>query len=227
MTATRARPHPGGLKSKTYRDGGLFAAPASEITLGLDPSYSGFGAVALAPSGAYAAWLYQAPGGGVRRLVEIERWITRLVEVLDSRHEIVQIAMEGYAHGARYGREQAGELGATVKLALVKTLGVDRQTAYPTIVAPPTLKKYVTGKGTGDKNTILLKVFQSWGVEFSDDNLADAYALARLAAGWDDVVFSTAAAERARQDFAYRREVYKNLTRYTEWALDTPRKAAG
>ena len=28
---------------------------------------------------------------------------------------------------------------------------------------------------------MLLKVFQKWGVEFSNDNLADAYSLARFA----------------------------------------------
>jgi Holliday junction resolvasome RuvABC endonuclease subunit len=49
------------------------------------------------------------------------------------------------------------------------------------IIAPGTLKKFVTGDGRAKKDLMLLKVFKKWGVEFADDNLADAYSLARLA----------------------------------------------
>jgi crossover junction endodeoxyribonuclease RuvC len=45
------------------------------------------------------------------------------------------------------------------------------------------LKKYATGKGTSKKQEMLLQIYKRWGVEFSDDNAADAYALARLAGG--------------------------------------------
>jgi hypothetical protein len=55
---------------------------------------------------------------------------------------------------------------------------------YPLIIAPTTLKKYVTGKGTGvQKNQMLLNVYKKWGVEFTDDNAADSYGLAHLASG--------------------------------------------
>lgn len=47
---------------------------------------------------------------------------------------------------------------------------------------PPTqLKKFVTGTGKCQKNLMLLKCFKRFGVEFSDDNICDAYCLARLA----------------------------------------------
>jgi len=49
------------------------------------------------------------------------------------------------------------------------------------VIPPGSLKKFVTGKGNAKKNLMLLKVFKKWGVEFDDDNLADAYSLARLA----------------------------------------------
>ena len=52
------------------------------------------------------------------------------------------------------------------------------------------LKKYVTGKGQGvKKNQILLNVYKKWGVEFMDDNAADSYALARIAAGMADLSY--------------------------------------
>jgi crossover junction endodeoxyribonuclease RuvC len=49
------------------------------------------------------------------------------------------------------------------------------------IVTPTQLKKFVTGSGKVQKNLMLLKIYKKWGIEFSDDNIADAYALARFA----------------------------------------------
>ncbi len=49
------------------------------------------------------------------------------------------------------------------------------------IIAPSTLKKFVTGSGRGKKELMLLKVYKKFGVEFEDHNLADAYSLARMA----------------------------------------------
>ena len=49
------------------------------------------------------------------------------------------------------------------------------------VVAPNTLKKYITGKGNTKKNLILMKVYKRWGIEFDCDDLADAYGLAQMA----------------------------------------------
>jgi crossover junction endodeoxyribonuclease RuvC len=51
------------------------------------------------------------------------------------------------------------------------------------IVPPKTLKVFIAGKGNGNckKNLILKEVYKKWGVDFTDDNLADAYGLARYA----------------------------------------------
>lgn len=49
------------------------------------------------------------------------------------------------------------------------------------IIAPGTLKKFVTGKGNSKKELMLLKAYKKWGIEFDDHNLCDAYGLARLA----------------------------------------------
>lgn len=48
------------------------------------------------------------------------------------------------------------------------------------IVAPTTLKKFITGKGNMKKDVILLEIFKRYDVEFYDDNLGDAYGLARI-----------------------------------------------
>ena len=49
------------------------------------------------------------------------------------------------------------------------------------IIAPGTLKKFVTGKGNSKKDLMLLKVYKRWGVECDDHNLCDADGLARMA----------------------------------------------
>lgn len=49
------------------------------------------------------------------------------------------------------------------------------------IIAPGTLKKFVTGSGAAKKEQMLLQTYKKWGIEFKDNNTADAYGLARLA----------------------------------------------
>ncbi len=49
------------------------------------------------------------------------------------------------------------------------------------LVTPMQLKKFITGKGAGEKSLILREVFRRWEVEASDDNQADAVGLAHLA----------------------------------------------
>jgi Holliday junction resolvasome RuvABC endonuclease subunit len=49
------------------------------------------------------------------------------------------------------------------------------------IIAPPTLKKWVTGSGRADKKQMIDKVEERWNIKFKDNNLADAYGLARMA----------------------------------------------
>ena len=50
----------------------------------------------------------------------------------------------------------------------------------PFEVVPPTvLKKFVTGKGTAKKELMLLQVYKKFGIEFRDNNICDAYCLAK------------------------------------------------
>lgn len=149
--------------------------------VGVDQSYTGFGLVVYYADGSYNAQKGTFPtnkyANDVERLLAIEGWLTERLP-----DNIAYVAMEGYANGAKFGREQAGELGAVVKRALYKTTG-----SMPAIVKPTVLKKYITGSGAAKKNQILLGVFKRWGEEFTDDNLADAYGLARFAADLDRV----------------------------------------
>lgn len=182
------------MKNLQVQDGGLLAAGPRPVVVGIDQSYSGFGLTVLTTTGPalHFSWLYKGQGSGVERLVDIQSWLGSVIaKISNDGHEVKAVAHEGYAPGAKFGREIAGELGAVVKMTLHFTLPFT-----PVYSVPPTrLKKYVTGKGTAvAKNQMLLQVYKKWGVEFHDDNLADSYGLAHLVSG--------------RASTAYEREVY-------------------
>lgn len=48
------------------------------------------------------------------------------------------------------------------------------------VVAPTTLKKYITGKGNAPKEQMLMETLRNYGVAFVDNNLCDAFGLATL-----------------------------------------------
>lgn len=158
----------------------------SKVFMGIDQSYSGF-AVALIFESSYRVEVYKSELKGTDRLKDIQRYLREII----AGYEVQDVAMEGYAYGVQMAH-MAGELGGMVKLTLLE-YGI-----YPLIVAPSMLKKYVTGKGTGvQKNQMLLNIYKKWGIEFTDDNAADAYALAKLASGGAET--------------AYEKEVVKKL----------------
>jgi hypothetical protein len=167
-------------------DGGLDLTDKSAKYVGIDQSYSGFGITVINADLKFQTQVYKSVGSGVERLRDIAMWLGE--EFFEATHNVQDSAMEGYAYGSTMSH-MLGELGGMVKLEC-RSWWYDNKAKYPLIVPPTTLKKYITGKGTGiQKNQILLHTFKKWGVEFSDDNAADSYALARIAAGIGNVAY--------------------------------------
>jgi len=166
------------------------------IALGIDQSYSGFAITAFSlDSEEFYTQVYKAENSGVVRLVNIRIFLTDFINKFNVEDEIVDAAMEGYAYKSIMAH-MLGELGAIVKLTCYEN--IYGTAAYPLIVSPPMLKKYVSGKGTGvQKNQMLLHIYKKWNIEFSDDNAADSYALARIAA--------------SKHDFDYEKEIINKL----------------
>jgi crossover junction endodeoxyribonuclease RuvC len=76
------------------------------------------------------------------------------------------------------------QIGSGIKLAMLGTairLSLYERGIPFVIVSPLQLKKFVTGKGVGDKSMILREVFKRWGIDAKDDNQADASVLSYLA----------------------------------------------
>jgi crossover junction endodeoxyribonuclease RuvC len=178
----------------------VFGKPLSpkvkRIAVGIDQSYSGFGVTLMdMDSEAYYTVVFKGESVGVDRLLNIQEKLWLIIEETLNASEVV-VGMEGYAFGSQMAN-MAGELGAVVKLTLHDLLHKFHG-KYPYIIPPTVLKKYVTGKGNGvQKNQILLSVYKKWGVEFTDDNAADSYALAHLVAG--------------KSNLTYEREIYHNI----------------
>jgi crossover junction endodeoxyribonuclease RuvC len=110
---------------------------------------------------------------------EIEERILHIEEsVIDffSGDKLSITYVEGLAFGARgQAMLQLAGLHFHIRIAL-RLEGINFK-----VIAPPTVKKFVTGKGNAKKELMLLRVYKKWGESFNDNNLCDAYSLARLA----------------------------------------------
>ena len=89
------------------------------------------------------------------------------------------IVIEGFSYGSK-GRSvfDIAYLGWRIREELERLRTEDN---IPWLEVPPSqLKKFATGQGNANKEIILQQVYKRWGVEFSDNNQADAYVLARI-----------------------------------------------
>jgi Holliday junction resolvasome RuvABC endonuclease subunit len=162
-------------------DGGLTKDQAL-VAIGIDQSLTGFAlsAVSIAEPEKHITWVYKSPYFGIERLADIRQWLIDTLDYVSDGHGIVDIAMEGSVL-ASHSALVLGELAAVVKMAIYDYFGEDENCRYPLKIPPMTLKKYAAGKGNAKKQEMLMQIYKRWGIEFNDDNAADAYALGRLA----------------------------------------------
>jgi len=107
------------------------------------------------------------------RIKRIEKIKNDIMKFLDKSVDIVVI--EGYSFLSRKGQAfSLGELGGVIKYFII-------QNSYNLIeVSPTQLKKFVTGKGNCEKDLMLKEVYKYWKADFNDNNLADAFGLAKI-----------------------------------------------
>jgi Holliday junction resolvasome RuvABC endonuclease subunit len=138
--------------------------------LGIDPSLTGCG-LALVEDGRYiGSQLVSTPAEWLRgqRLAHI----ANAVRVSVKNWDIVIVAMEGYAFGSPFNREEMGEVGGVIKATLY-AMGIE-----PVIWPNPSWKKALLGVGSLKKEDLKLPVFQRYGVEIKDMNELEAYCVA-------------------------------------------------
>jgi Holliday junction resolvasome RuvABC endonuclease subunit len=102
------------------------------------------------------------------------RWKAIVDAVLMCAETANVIVMEGYSFGSMPGQSRIHELGGIVRYHLA------REQHNWLEVPPSTLKKFLTGKGNADKNVVLKEVYRRYGLDLNDDNMADAFGLAKI-----------------------------------------------
>jgi Holliday junction resolvasome RuvABC endonuclease subunit len=188
----------------------------TDIYVGIDPGVSNCAVVAFSPTkGLVEAW---KPKGsipaGVMRLRYLMVHIDGAMRRFKGEGQILQVAVEHYSMAEKYGQHASGEVGGTIKLTLLTYFGADDRRAFPLLVAPQQLKKFVAGNGNIKKSMIPKEVYKRWGEDFNDENLAEAYGLARMAHAFD-----------ADPDMTqFQRDVMKNLVGRTEWVPPLPER---
>jgi len=158
----------------------------TDLYIGIDPGSKNCAMVVWSPTrGLIATW---KPKGtmpkGVLRLSRLMEQIGQEFLKLardDLQGCIKMIAMEAYSMAEKYGQHASGEVGAAIKLAVLSQFDPQDRRAYPVLVAPQQLKKFVAGNGNARKDMIPKEVLKRWSVDFDDPNLAEAYVLARIA----------------------------------------------
>lgn len=154
--------------------------------LGLDLSLTGTGWVLFNQNESWDSGLIDTDKmKGFDRLDHIKKTIWN---VLDFDSNIIDpseilVVMEDFSFASKgSGLFQIAGLGYIVRYAMWL------QEIQFLLVPPTVLKKFVTGKGTSDKSIMLKELFKRWGVDLNDDNVGDAYGLARIGSaimGWD------------------------------------------
>lgn len=139
--------------------------------IGIDASLTSTG-IALLEGDLLHTWLLKTKLRGSERLAYYDEEFVRLL----SEYRPDAVCLEGYAYGRHNKAHDIGELGGIIRLNLWRA-GVPHY-----VVAPPTLKKFVTGSGAGGKQGISLHLFKRWGISVEQEDEADATGLALMGA---------------------------------------------
>jgi len=144
------------------------------VIIGLDLSLTGTGCIKLQDGRVISQQLIKTKPTG-------DNYMNGLLRLLEIRDKIniaeVDIAViEGMAFMAR-------NTTALVQLAALNYF--IREKLYLNkipfiIVAPTSLKKFITSHGNAKKDVMMMETYKRYHVTFSDNNLCDAYGLARI-----------------------------------------------
>jgi len=145
------------------------------IFVGMDPSYNGFAIVIIDKNADIVDQIVlksKTTHEAEDRIIQLEKGFAFVADLIG--RETVYIEGPSYASNGAFVL-QMGALHYYLRIFFRKN------NVKFKVITPNGLKKFVTGKGTAKKELMLLKTYKKWNVEFEDNNLCDAYGLARLA----------------------------------------------
>lgn len=150
--------------------------------IGLDISLTSTGIVAINKGKIIKQHLVKPKMKGRKKdraIMQIKQEIVKTVQEISSSSSC-RVMIEDFAYGILHMKHctncvfEIGGLGYSVSIALME-MGYDIRKVEPTV-----LKKFVTGKGNAKKDIMIKEILKKWKVDFNSNDLADAYALARL-----------------------------------------------
>ena len=145
--------------------------------MGLDLSLTGTGVVVLKDDHVVLELLIKSkPTDKKRPVDEIERIVLIKEKIISIIKEFNpdMVVIEGMAFGVRNATAltQLSGLNYMIREYLWKNK-IDFR-----IVAPTSLKKFITGNGKAKKEEMMISVFDKFHVSFVDDNIVDSFSLA-------------------------------------------------
>lgn len=150
------------------------------IYVGIDQSLTGTGVAIFNADGYLLRTDLFGTKPGLTPLEEVERFISLFADVHNAVQKIVPFkpvcaVMEDFAFAQAHQMAKLGGLGWHFRIMMSRTNW--HFATCPTTV----LKQIACGKGNAQKDQIMLGVYKRWTFESSDNNIADAYVLGRIA----------------------------------------------
>lgn len=158
--------------------------------VGIDPSLTGTGLVALSGDKSYSKVIHTKERG-----LERMKLICDEVEQFLDYHDTEIACIEGFSYGSK-GKAiyEIGGLGYLLRMILYNK-------DYEWYEIPPsTLKKFATGKGNAKKHEVAVAVQKRWGFEAPTEDEIDAYVLARMAQALGEDVKLTSSQQQIIND---------------------------
>lgn len=148
----------------------------AETVIGIDPSYTATGIVVLNSGGQVLATKTiktSAEKSCIKRAADIAEDISHFFLT----HKPILAVIEGFAYARTKQAHQLGYLGYRLREYITCSQWGHSELL---VVAPTQVKKFATGKGQAPKDIILQQVYKRWHYEAKNNNIADAYILARI-----------------------------------------------
>jgi crossover junction endodeoxyribonuclease RuvC len=148
------------------------------ISIGIDLSLTGTGVVVIRDGKLVKQELIKSKPAGKKNIDELNR----IKNIVTKIEDIVSIYSPDIAviENLAFGIVKTTSLTQLAGLNyFTRAMLTDAEIPF-VLVAPTTLKKFATGKGNCPKDNIMMEIYKRWHVTMTNNNVADAYILAKI-----------------------------------------------
>jgi Holliday junction resolvasome RuvABC endonuclease subunit len=165
--------------AKTAKKKAAFLGVEADLVVGLDLSLESPGwALWNKLTGLYDSGFIDVKKlkiDGMPRLRLIRTYLIEILAKVNKPDDKIVVFIEGYAFAAKgRGVISLGELGGVIRLHITDNGGKFFE------IPPSSLKKFIMGKGTGDKAVMLKDLYKRYGHDINQNDEGDAVCLVEL-----------------------------------------------